>query len=133
MPEACAGVLGEKANAAAARKLLITVRYSIGDKVSKTGRSRKFYLFSHGEPLHLEKPRGKRAGFTCSSKSSEHRNVAEQESTIAELKTTIAQQQDAFASKIAQQQIEALAAGLQKVNAAVQLNKPSPTQVADTR
>ena len=29
MPEACAGVLGEKANAAAARKLLITVRYSI--------------------------------------------------------------------------------------------------------
>src|SRR4029077_5389557 len=32
----------------------------------------------------------------------EHRNVAEQQSTIAELKTTVAQQQDAFASKIAQ-------------------------------
>src|SRR6266480_4096969 len=39
----------------------------------------------------------------------EHRNVAEQESTIAELKTTVAQQQ---------KQIEALAAGLQKVSAA---------------
>jgi uncharacterized coiled-coil protein SlyX len=54
----------------------------------------------------------------------EHRNVAEQESTIAELKTTVAQQQ---------KQIEALAAGLQKVSAAVELNKPRPTQVADTR
>ena len=44
-------------------------------------------------------------------------------------------QQDVFASKIAeqQQQIEALAAGLQKVSAAVELNKPAPTQVADTR
>jgi hypothetical protein len=38
-------------------------------------------------------------------------------------------------SKIAQQQqqIEALAAGLQKVSAAVELNKPAVTQVADTR
>jgi uncharacterized coiled-coil protein SlyX len=61
----------------------------------------------------------------------EHRNVAEQqtkvaeqESTIAELKTTVAQQQA---------QIEALAAGLHKVSAAVELNKPTPTQVADTR
>src|SRR5947208_8257621 len=39
----------------------------------------------------------------------EHRNVAEQESTIAELKATVARQQ---------KQIEALAAGLQKVSAA---------------
>jgi hypothetical protein len=38
MPEACAGVLGAKANAAATRKLLITVRYSI---VNKGSQSRK--------------------------------------------------------------------------------------------
>ena len=61
----------------------------------------------------------------------EHRKVeeqqtklAEQQSTIAELKTTVAQQQ---------KQIETLAAGLQKVSAAVELNKPAPTQVADNR
>jgi hypothetical protein len=44
-------------------------------------------------------------------------------------------QQKDFESKIAQQQqqIEALAAGLQKVSAAVELNKPAPTQVADNR
>jgi trimeric autotransporter adhesin len=54
----------------------------------------------------------------------EHRNVAEQQSTIAELKTMVAQQQ---------KQIETLAAGLQKVSAAVELNKPAPTQVADNR
>jgi uncharacterized coiled-coil protein SlyX len=54
----------------------------------------------------------------------EHRNVAEQQSTIAELKTTVAQQQ---------KQIETLAAGLQKVSAAVEINKPAPTQVAENR
>jgi len=32
-----------------------------------------------------------------------------------------------------QQQIEALAVGLQKVSAAVELNKAAPTQVADNR
>jgi septal ring factor EnvC (AmiA/AmiB activator) len=65
----------------------------------------------------------------------EHRKVKEQQSTIAQLKTTIAQQQEEFRTKIAQQQkqIEALAAGLQKVSAAVELNKPTPTQVADNR
>src|SRR5207247_10923674 len=40
----------------------------------------------------------------------EHRNVVEQQSTIAELKTTVAQQQ---------KQIEALTAGLQKVTAQI--------------
>jgi len=54
----------------------------------------------------------------------EHRNVAEQQRTIAELKTTVAQQQ---------KQIETLAAGLQKVSAAVEPNKAALTQVADTR
>jgi hypothetical protein len=47
----------------------------------------------------------------------------------------VAKQQEAFGSKIAQQQkqIETLAAGLQKVSAAVELNKRAPTQVADNR
>ena len=61
----------------------------------------------------------------------EHRNVAEQQSTIAELKSAVAKQQATNAQQ--QQQIEALTAGLQKVSAAVELNKPAPTQVADTR
>jgi deoxyxylulose-5-phosphate synthase len=53
----------------------------------------------------------------------------------AELKATVSKQQDIFATKIAQQQkqIEAVTAGLQNVSAAVELNKPTPTQVADTR
>ena len=46
----------------------------------------------------------------------EHRNVAEQQSTITELKTTVAQQQ---------KQIEALTAGLQRVTAQVESGKSS--------
>jgi hypothetical protein len=63
----------------------------------------------------------------------EHQKVEEQQSTISELKATMAEQQNAFASKFAQQQrqIEALSAGLQKVSAAIELNKSAPTQVAD--
>jgi uncharacterized coiled-coil protein SlyX len=52
----------------------------------------------------------------------EHRNVAQQKSTITELKTTVAQQQ---------KQIEELSAGLQKVSK--RLNKPAPQLVADNR
>ena len=72
----------------------------------------------------------------------EHRKVeeqqtklAQQQSTIGELKATVAKQQEAFGSKIAQQQkqIETLTAGLQKVSAAIELNKRAPTQVADNR
>src|SRR5205823_3868862 len=47
----------------------------------------------------------------------EHRNAAEQKSTIAELKTTVAQQQ---------KQIEALIAVVQKVNDQIALSKPAP-------
>jgi len=54
----------------------------------------------------------------------EHRNVAEQESTIAELKTTVAEQQ---------KQIEALIATLQKVSEKIELNKTTPQLVADRR
>ena len=53
----------------------------------------------------------------------EHRNFAEQQSTIAELKTTVAQQQ---------KQIEALTATVQKVSAQVEISKPAPQVAADT-
>ena len=66
----------------------------------------------------------------------EHRNVtqqqtkvAEQEKTIAELKAALAKQQVTNAQQ--QKQIEALAAGRQKVSAAIELSKAAPTQVAD--
>lgn len=47
----------------------------------------------------------------------------------------MAKQQEAFGSKIAQQQkqIETLAVGLQKVSAVVEPNKLAPTQVGDNR
>ena len=49
----------------------------------------------------------------------EHRTIQEQQSTITNLKSTVAQQQKEFQAKFAQQQkeIEALGAGLQKVSA----------------
>jgi uncharacterized coiled-coil protein SlyX len=46
----------------------------------------------------------------------EHRNVEEQQSTIAELKTTVAQQQ---------KQIEALTATVRKVSERVELRAPA--------
>jgi len=52
----------------------------------------------------------------------EHHKVAEQESTIAELKTTAAQQE---------KQIEALTATIQKVSDQVALSKPAPQLVAN--
>jgi uncharacterized coiled-coil protein SlyX len=52
----------------------------------------------------------------------EHRNVAEQQSTIAELKTTVAQQQ---------KQIEALTSTVQKVSDQIALSKPAPQLVTN--
>ena len=52
----------------------------------------------------------------------EHRNVAEQQSTIAELKTTVARQQ---------KQIEALTSIVQKVSDQIALSKPAPQLVAN--
>lgn len=52
----------------------------------------------------------------------EHRNVAEQQRTIAELKTTVAQQQ---------KQIEALSATVQKVSERVELSAPAPQIAAN--
>jgi hypothetical protein len=76
----------------------------------------------------------------------EHRKVQEQDATITQLKSTVAQQQKdlqataaqqrkEFESKIAQQQkqIEALTAGLQKVSAQVEVNKPAPQTVLNNQ
>jgi len=54
-----------------------------------------------------------------------------QEATIAELKSTVAQQQKGFEAKLAKQeeQIEALTAGLQKVSAHLEASKPAPQVV----
>ena len=77
----------------------------------------------------------------------EHRNVEEQgckldsqsdviqaqQATIAELKSTLAQQQKSFQSQFAMQekQMEALAVGLQKVSAQLEVNRPRPQVVVN--
>jgi predicted ribosome quality control (RQC) complex YloA/Tae2 family protein len=62
----------------------------------------------------------------------EHRKVEEQQATITQLKSTVAQQQKNFQATAAQQQkeIEALTAGLQKVSTQVEMSRPAP-QVVD--
>jgi hypothetical protein len=57
----------------------------------------------------------------------EHRKFEEQAATITELKSTVAQQQKSFQSKLAEQetQIEALASGLRKVTAQVEMSQPA--------
>jgi uncharacterized coiled-coil protein SlyX len=60
----------------------------------------------------------------------EHRNVAEQENTIAELKATVTQQQKQIAAQQAtaaqqQKQIEALTTTVQKVSERVELSAPA--------
>jgi hypothetical protein len=57
----------------------------------------------------------------------EHLKVKEQQATIAELQSTVAQQQKGFESKMAKQEkeIEALTAGLQKVSAKLAIANPS--------
>ena len=58
----------------------------------------------------------------------EHRKNEEQEATIAELKSTVAQQQKSFVSRLAEQekQIAALASGLQKVSAQLETRAAAP-------
>jgi len=60
-----------------------------------------------------------------------HRKMEVQEATIAQLKSTVAKQEATAAHQ--QEQIEALAAGLQKVNARLELNKAAPQMVADNQ
>jgi uncharacterized coiled-coil protein SlyX len=63
----------------------------------------------------------------------EHRTVEEQEATISQVKSTVAQQQKAFRATIERQQkqIEALTASLQKVSDQLELSRPAPHLVAD--
>jgi len=65
----------------------------------------------------------------------EHKKVEEQQASIAELKSRVAQQQQGFEAKLAKQQerIEALTAGLQKVSAQLELNKHAPQTVSNNR
>jgi hypothetical protein len=57
----------------------------------------------------------------------EHRKVQKQEAMIARLKSPDAKQAATIAKQ--QKQIEALTAGLQKVSARLELNKPAPQMV----
>ena len=61
----------------------------------------------------------------------EHRKNEEQQATITELKSTVAQQQENFQATAARQQkqIEALTAGLQKVSAQLEASKSAPQVV----
>jgi len=65
----------------------------------------------------------------------EHRKVEEHQATIAELKSTVAQQRKAFESKLSKQakQIDALTAGLQKVSAQLELSKSAPQTVLNNQ
>jgi uncharacterized coiled-coil protein SlyX len=68
----------------------------------------------------------------------EHRTVEDLKATAAKQQTIIEQQQNQIAAQkltAAQQQkqIDALTTGLQKLNATVELNKATPTHVADNR
>jgi hypothetical protein len=57
-----------------------------------------------------------------------HHKMEEEEATITQLKSALAQQQKDFQAAAAhqQRQIEALTAGLQKVSAQVEMNRPAP-------
>src|SRR5437763_4632226 len=61
----------------------------------------------------------------------EHKKVEEQQASIAELKSTVAQQKNDFQANVAhqQEQIEALTAGLQKVSAQLEVSKTAPRVV----
>ncbi len=65
----------------------------------------------------------------------EHKTVQELEAKVQKQEAIIAQQQDGFQSKLAQQQkqIEALASGLQKVSARFEVSKPAANLVVNQR
>jgi hypothetical protein len=64
----------------------------------------------------------------------QHQKVQEQQATITELESTVAQQQKEFQATAAhtQKQIDALTAGLGKVSAQLELNKLGPQMVKNT-
>jgi hypothetical protein len=63
----------------------------------------------------------------------EHGRLEEQQRTIAELKSTVAQQQKSFQSKLSEQekQIADLASGLAKVSAQIESTRPDPQVVVN--
>ena len=63
----------------------------------------------------------------------EHGRLEEQQATIADLKSTVAQQQKSFQSKLSEQekQIADLASGLAKVNAQLESIRPDPQVVVN--
>jgi hypothetical protein len=63
----------------------------------------------------------------------EHRKVEEQQATIADVKSTVAQQQKSFQSKLSEQekQIADLASGLAKVSAQLESTRPDPPVVVN--
>ena len=65
----------------------------------------------------------------------EHRKVTELETTVVQLKSTVAEQQKDFKAAAAhqQEQIEALTAGLQRVSAQVEMSRPAPQMVLNNR
>jgi uncharacterized coiled-coil protein SlyX len=65
----------------------------------------------------------------------EHRKGQEQDATIAQLKSAVAQQQKDFQATAAhqQKQIEALTAGLQTVSAQVEMSKPASQMVLNNQ
>ena len=65
----------------------------------------------------------------------EHRKVEAQQATLAELKSTLAEQQKNFQAIVGRQQkqIEALTAGLQKVSAQLEVSKSAPQTVVNNR
>ena len=65
----------------------------------------------------------------------EHKKVEDQQASIAELKSTVAQQKKDFQAAAAhqQRQIEALTAGLQKVSAQLEAGKSAPQVVSNNQ
>ena len=63
----------------------------------------------------------------------EHKRVEAQQAMIADLKSTVAQQQKSFQSRLAEQekQIETLTSGLQKVSAQLEIIKPAQRVIAN--
>ena len=65
----------------------------------------------------------------------EHSKIEQQEATIAELKSTLAQQQKSFQSELTEQEkrIQAVALDLQKVTMEMQTKKSAEQVIASTR
>jgi Chaperone of endosialidase len=65
----------------------------------------------------------------------EHKKVEQQQRTIVQLESTVAQQREGFEARLAQQQkqIEALTAGLQKVSAQLEVSKTARRTVQNSQ